>query len=173
MTPELTPENKTYLISSKPLRAVSEMANAGTNGKKVELSLIEGSFLSRISIVTLEKMAVRNQQLEISVVGDKVRVTLKGRERDRRQAYLFLYRFIQALGSGGERFLLKNISVPTVLLEEMPELGRMIDIIKTGKTDLPEEDISKLTVLLNAYWTSLRDKSSLPCPDLVLNSLAY
>lgn len=169
----IAPERKSFLISSKPLREVSEMANAGTAGKEVELSLTEGSFLSRISIATLEKMAERNQKLEISVVGDKVRVTLRGRERDRRQAYIFLYKFLQALESGGEGYLLRNISVPAVLLEEMPELGQFIDIIKTGRTDLPEEDISKMTILLSAYWTSLRNKSSLPSPDLVLNSLAY
>lgn len=154
------------------LKKVGEVLDLGKDGCTVTSGLLAASLAWRISTDRLQGMARNNQELNLRVVHDTVIVELKGSADGRRSVYTYMYGLLQADLQGQGREFAKKIKPPTAI-EEIPIFQSAVEQVKDGKSMLVEEDQAELSVFLWNYYHSLRNKSGLHDPSLVLNSVGY
>ena len=119
-----------------------------------------------------ETLGRRGQELGIRLKGDQVLVELRLGEKSRREAYRLLCGIAQRVFSGGRPVELIG-KIPKEILEANEGLREIIDVIKVGKSGLPEEDLTALQLHLAGLWFSLKDKTDLPAPWDIYKPVSY
>jgi len=119
-----------------------------------------------------EALERRGRELGIGVKGEQIIVELRLGERNRREVYFFLYGIAQQVFSGGRpRELIGKI--PKEILEANEGLREIMDVIKTGRSNLPDEDLTALQLYLAGLWFGLKDKTDLPAPWDIYKAVSY
>jgi hypothetical protein len=154
------------------LKRVSEVLDLGVEGCTVVTGIEAASLAWRIRKDQLQSMAKNNQELNLRVVHDTVIVELKGAVGSRRSVYIYMYSLLQADLQGQGREFAERVKSPAAL-EEIPVFQSAVEQVKVGRSMLSEEDQSDLSALLWNYYESLRNKSGLQDPSLVLTSVGY
>lgn len=168
----MLPERKSQSLMSQAegsrLKMV-EIIRQGETGSLVTMDLNRAAIVLRVDKDSFLRMGSRGQELGISVKGEKVTVRVSGGTRTERMVYRQFYGLLQAVSRGiGQQFL-EEIDGNDIL-KSVPNLRSTLEVIEKGN-DLPECEMVQLQTILLASWESLRDRSDLPSPEQVFNSL--
>lgn len=154
----------------KVLRIIGEVIDQGEE-TLVSFPLDAASFAFRISKGRLKELGRRRQGLEIYVTDDRVKIALRGNEKEKRGAYLFLYSILNNLNRPAalEKFLSQN-EVPAMLRERVEDIGSTLNVARWNTLPDGEEEI--LAIELHSLWSALKDRSGLFPPENVFSSTA-
>lgn len=155
--------------AAEGLGEVVRVVEYGEAGKKVILPIRNASLALRIPQETLRRMGYKSQGLEIGVKGNSVEIILRGSEASRRQAYLFLYSFVQNLDHPAVlKEILAEREIPRELLSAIEDFAETVAVAKKGV--LPDEDVRFLALATYSLFHSLKNRSDLPNPLKVLGN---
>jgi len=156
-------------------------------GQKLEelTTVIEGGKLTQVSMPkevaamafripegAWDSLGKKGQELGIRVEKNRVIVEIRPGEKNRRETYLLLYGITQRVFSGQRPTGLME-KIPPEILEANEGLREIIEVIKAGKSGLPDEDLTALQTFLAGLWFSLKDKTNLLAPWDVYKAVSY
>ncbi len=169
----MLPERKSQSLMSKAEKSrlqMVEIVRQGETGSLVTMDLNQAAIVLRIDKDSFLRMGSRGQELGISVKGEKVTVGVSGGIRTERMVYRQFYGLLQAVSRGTGQKFLEEIDGHDIL-KSVPNLRSTLEVIEQGN-DLPECEMVQLQIILLASWESLQDRSDLPSPEQVFNSLS-
>jgi len=165
----MTKGPETMRQAGENLGRIRKIVEEGRSEKQVTFPLSEAALTLRIPKRALADLEKRGQVLGVAVENEMVTIKLFGSVSQQREAYSFLYGFLQSLrDSQGERFL-KTKKAPLLLTTENPDFEETLAVVKEGKCDLPDEDLAALHLQLWGRWQSLTDKIDLFPPEKVFS----
>ncbi|MGI6775727.1 MAG: hypothetical protein ACOX5S_00265 [Patescibacteria group bacterium] len=151
------------------LGKIRKIVEEGRPEKQVTFPLSEAALTLRIPKRVLAGLEERGQVLGVAVENEMATIKLFGNISQQREAYSFLYGLIQGLRDGRADLFLKTQKAPLLLTAENPDLGETIGILKEGKYDFPDEELTALHLQLWGRWQSLTDKTNLFPPEKVFS----
>ena len=151
------------------LGKIRKIVEEGRPEKQVTFPLSEAALTLRIPQQTLASLEERGQVLGVTVEREMATIKLFGNISQQREAYSFLYGLVQSLRDGRADLFLKTQKAPLLLTAENPDLGETIGILKEGKYDFPDEELTALHLQLWGRWQSLTDKTNLFPPEKVFS----
>jgi len=165
----MTKGPETMRQAGENLGKIRKIVEEGRPEKQITFPLSEAALTLRIPKRVLAGLEERGQVFGVAVENEMATIKLFGSVSQQREAYSFLYGFLQSLrDSQGERFL-ETQKAPLLLTAENPDLEETIAIIKEGKCNLPDEDLAALHLQLWGRWQSLTDKTDLFPPEKVFS----
>lgn len=166
---ERTPEQRMREAAANLVR-VTQMVEFGNVETRVSIPIMDAALVFRISPAIFYQLQDRHQELTISASQDKVNVTLRSGEGQRREEYLFLYGFIQGVREGWIRQYLESHPVPKGLLGQFPSFKEDLEQAKKDRCGFDDEDLQRLHFNLYALWFSLGgQRSTVPPWENVLS----
>ena len=151
------------------LGKIRKIVEEGRPEKQVTFPLSEAALTLRIPKRVLAGLEERGQVLGVAVENEMATIKLFGNISQQREAYSFLYGLVQSLRDGRADLFLKTQKAPLLLTAENPDLGETIGILKEGKYDFPDEELTALHLQLWGRWQSLTDKADLFPPEKVFS----
>lgn len=151
------------------LGKIRKIVEEGRPEKQVTFPLSEAALTLRIPKRVLAGLEERGQVLGVSVENEMATIKLFGNISQQREAYSFLYGLVQSLRDGRADLFLKTQKAPLLLTAENPDLGETIGILKEGRYDFPDEELTALHLQLWGRWQSLTDKTDLFPPEKVFS----
>lgn len=151
------------------LGKIRKIVEEGRPEKQVTFPLSEAALTLRIPKRVLAGLEERGQVLGVAVENEMATIKLFGNISQQREAYSFLYGLVQSLRDGRADLFLKTQKAPLLLTAENPDLGETIGILKEGKYDFPDEELTALHLQLWGRWQSLTDKTNLFPPEKVFS----
>ena len=151
------------------LGKIRKIVEEGRPEKQVTFPLSEAALTLRIPKRVLAGLEERGQVLGVAVENEMATIKLFGNISQQREAYSFLYGLVQSLRDGRADLFLKTQKAPLLLTAENPDLGETIGILKEGKYDFPDEELTALHLQLWGRGQSLTDKTNLFPPEKVFS----
>jgi len=155
--------------AGKNLEKIKRIIEEGRAGNQVTFPLSEAALTLRIPRGVLENLEKKGRTLGVTVEKKMATVKLEGSASQQKEAYSFLYGFVQSFKGGRANLFLKTQKAPPLLAEENPDLEEILAVVEKGKCDLPDEDLAALHLQLWGRWQSLTDKNDLFPPQKVFN----
>lgn len=151
------------------LGKIRKIVEEGRPEKQITFPLSEAALTLRIPKRVLAGLEERGQVLGVAVENEMATIKLFGNISQQREAYSFLYGLVQSLRDGRADLFLKTQKAPLLLTAENPDLGETIGILKEGRYDFPDEELTALHLQLWGRWQSLTDKTDLFPPEKVFS----
>lgn len=151
------------------LGKIRKIVEEGRPEKQVTFPLSEAALTLRIPKRVLADLEERGQVLGVAVENEMATIKLFGNISQQREAYSFLYGLVQSLRDGRADLFLKTQKAPLLLTAENPDLEETIGVLKEGKYDFPDEELTALHLQLWGRWQSLTDKTDLFPPEKVFS----
>lgn len=151
------------------LGKIRKIVEEGRPEKQITFPLSEAALTLRIPKRVLAGLEERGQVLGVAVENEMATIKLFGNISQQREAYSFLYGLVQSLRDGRADLFLKTQKAPLLLTAENPDLEETIGILKEGKYDFPDEELTALHLQLWGRWQSLTDKADLFPPEKVFS----
>jgi len=153
---------------------LKELTSMVEEGELIRVSMPKevAAMAFRIPEKAWDALKRRGQELGISVKGNQVIVGVRLEEKGRREGYLLLCGIAQQVFEGRRPTELIG-KIPPEILEANEGLREIMDVIRAGRSGLPDEDLTALQLYLAGLWFSLKNKTDLPAPWDIYKPVSY